>query len=90
MPPRPFPFSYRLGNDICSIGRIHDLINPKTVDASSPAGTPLKRFVSKLLTWPEQQYFYKRFQMVEEGLKDFQPRRNIPQLKTASQYLAGR
>ncbi|KAJ4360475.1 uncharacterized protein N0V89_001039 [Didymosphaeria variabile] len=51
-----------------------------------PQRTPLKRFVSKLLTWPEQLYFYHRFQEDQHREGD----ESSPSLKKVSHYLAGR
>ncbi|KAF9734737.1 hypothetical protein PMIN06_010478 [Paraphaeosphaeria minitans] len=85
MPPRPFPLSFRIGNDICSINRIHDILKPKTGDSSSSLkGPPFKRFISKLLTWPERNYFYTRFPYYKDVGEDTQILRNV------SYYLAGR
>ncbi|KAF2637478.1 hypothetical protein P280DRAFT_433251 [Massarina eburnea CBS 473.64] len=56
MPPRPFPFPLRVGTDICSIKRIQTLL----CSHQSPQRR-LERFLPKLLTWPERQYFRSRF-----------------------------
>ncbi|KAJ4291615.1 hypothetical protein N0V90_009510 [Kalmusia sp. IMI 367209] len=78
MPPRPFPFPLRVGTDICSIARIHKLLSPKPL---SPVNSPLRQFLPKLLTWPEQQYFWHRFKDVNNAEYE---------LNKVSQFLAGR
>ncbi|CAI6337529.1 unnamed protein product [Periconia digitata] len=57
MPPRPFPFPFRVGTDICNISRIRKIIAPTDLRTT----TRLERFLPKLLTWPERQYFWNRF-----------------------------
>lgn len=66
MPPRPFPFPFRVGNDICNTQRIYNIVFKGTAAPSSERSS-LNRFVPKLLTWPEQQYFYHRFRKRLEG-----------------------
>lgn len=85
MPPRPFPLPFRIGNDICSIKRVHAIIEPRPGDLSSPARPPLKRFISKLLTWPERNYFYKRFPCYKDVVGE-----DLQALTKVSYYLAGR
>ncbi|PVI04533.1 hypothetical protein DM02DRAFT_585818 [Periconia macrospinosa] len=57
MPPRPFPLPLRVGTDICSISRIRKILAP----AEGTTIPRLERFLPKLLTWPERQYFGNRF-----------------------------
>jgi holo-[acyl-carrier protein] synthase len=77
MPLRPFPFPLRVGTDICSIARIRKLLTPK-IEGTTP---PLVRFLPKLLTWPERQYFWHRFLGAENAQNE---------LDAVSHYLAGR
>jgi hypothetical protein len=76
MPLRPFPIPLRIGADICSIGRIRRLLRP-----GQQKVPPLHRFLPKLLTWPEQQYFWSRFNYTDVAHDS---------LNKIAQYLAGR
>ncbi|KAF2019301.1 hypothetical protein BU24DRAFT_458991 [Aaosphaeria arxii CBS 175.79] len=83
MPPRPFPYPLKIGTDICSIQRIQSILtaNVRRECEGSKSREPLKRFLSKIFTYPECQFFYDRFGPVEAAYN------NIGQV---SQYLAGR
>ncbi|KAF2002246.1 hypothetical protein P154DRAFT_462745 [Amniculicola lignicola CBS 123094] len=78
MPPKSFPYPFKVGIDICRIPRIKSII-------SQPYATPqhqaLPRFLCKLLTWPEQQFFWHRFGSHEKVMKD---------IDKVCEYLAGR
>ena len=77
MPLRLSPIPFRVGTDICSIPRIQKAITrPNDGDPQKP----LRRFLKKLLTEHERQYFWKRF---GSGA----PFTNV---ERASQFLAGR
>lgn len=56
MPPRAFPYPLRVGIDICHIPRIHSLLTRKADKIH-----PLNQFLTRVLTWPERQYFWDRF-----------------------------
>lgn len=77
MPPRPFPFPLRVGTDICSIARLHQILTPKPKSEV----LPLQRFLPKLLTWPERQYFWGRFKSPDYAYQN---------LSSVTQFLAGR
>ncbi|KAF1960515.1 hypothetical protein CC80DRAFT_500826 [Byssothecium circinans] len=77
MPPRAFPLSLRVGTDICSIKRIRGILQ---ISKNSSARR-LDRFLPKLLTWPERQYFWNRFQSGPSTDDD---------IAAISQFLAGR
>ncbi|KAF2217801.1 hypothetical protein CERZMDRAFT_104326 [Cercospora zeae-maydis SCOH1-5] len=79
MPPRPFPFAFRVGTDIIAQSRIHDLITRK-VPTNKPA-TQLDRFLHRTFTPREIDRFWRRF----KGFTVDQPR-----LSTIVSYLAGR
>jgi holo-[acyl-carrier protein] synthase len=78
MTPRPFPFPLRIGTDLCRVERIAQII--KARDTADP-GQPLRRFLSKILTYPERAYFRQRF-----GNNDAV----FHNLQNASTFLAGR
>lgn len=77
MPPRPFPFSLRVGTDLCNIPRIRKLIT----DTGDKRRNPYQALLSKLLTHPERAYFRKRFG--NDKSMHFN-------LNAAAQFLAGR
>lgn len=85
MPPRPFPYPLRIGNDICQVARIRALIagDSATATASATANSAklLSRFLRRILTPPERAYFWSRF-----GPQDEIPNK----LGSISQFLAGR
>jgi holo-[acyl-carrier protein] synthase len=79
MAPRAFPYALKVGTDICYIPRIKSLL-------SKNAGTeretqPLSQFLTKVLTWPERQYFFDRFGTIDSAYSN---------INGTSQYLAGR
>jgi holo-[acyl-carrier protein] synthase len=78
MPPRPFPFSFRVGTDICNVARLRAIITRR--NDNEPL-YPLRQFVNRVLTDPERQYFWKRFAPEEEVLT---------KADAVSQFLAGR
>lgn len=80
MPPRPFPYHLRLGIDICYIPRIKAILT-RNVEKGAKDAQSLSRFLSKVLTWPERQYFWDRFKDTEAAYRD---------INNVSQYLAGR
>ncbi|KAF2864496.1 4'-phosphopantetheinyl transferase [Piedraia hortae CBS 480.64] len=75
MPPRPFPLQLGIGTDIAQISRIRQLID----SSSEEHGVRLTRFMTRFLTWREQEQFWKRFQDASG-----------PQKEQSMQYLAGR
>lgn len=79
MPPRPFPYPLRIGNDICSIRRVRRLITRNKRDkAELPT---LTSFIRRILTPPEIHDFWHRFgpeAVVQHKTDDI------------SRYLAGR
>ncbi|KAF2748800.1 hypothetical protein M011DRAFT_476175 [Sporormia fimetaria CBS 119925] len=78
MPPQPFPVALRLGIDTCYIPRVQALLS------KYPSGQLKEpRFLSKLLTWPERQYFLHRFG--DAGLAA-----ETEKLNKMGQFLAGR
>ncbi|KAF2877423.1 hypothetical protein BDV95DRAFT_601821 [Massariosphaeria phaeospora] len=79
MPVRRFPFPLRVGTDICSVNRIRDILLKN--QGKENERRPLHQFLTKLLTWPERQYFWERFKTDELAFKD---------IKRTSEYLAGR
>lgn len=78
MPLRPFPFPLRIGTDICRVERIAQII--KARDGDDP-GRPLRRFLSRILTYPERAYFRQRFGNNDAVFRN---------LQNASTFLAGR
>ncbi|KAH8709987.1 hypothetical protein GQ44DRAFT_454371 [Phaeosphaeriaceae sp. PMI808] len=76
MPPRPFPYPFQVGTDICSIARVKNLL------AQQSKGLPqVDRFLRRVLTPPERVYFWHRFG----------PRPEIfTKLDSVSEFLAGR
>ncbi|KAL6710897.1 hypothetical protein ACN47E_006772 [Coniothyrium glycines] len=78
MPLRPFPYPFRVGTDICHIPRIRSLITRGKSDDSSQM---LDRFLKRVLTGPERDYFHARF---ETGVK------KTLQYDTIARFLAGR
>lgn len=80
MPPRAFPYPFKLGIDICHIPRVKSILL-RNVDKGEKQTRPLSRFLSKVLTWPERQYFWDRFKDHDAAYKD---------ISKVSQYLAGR
>ncbi|KAF2850538.1 hypothetical protein T440DRAFT_468516 [Plenodomus tracheiphilus IPT5] len=79
MPPRPFPYPLRLGNDICKIPRIRAIITSARSDIVSPPA--LDRFMRRIFTPPEIRYFWHKFGD-QAQLRD--------RTGTVSQFLAGR
>jgi holo-[acyl-carrier protein] synthase len=76
MPPRPFPFTLRLGTDICNVSRVRRLLARK-----GDSMLYLKKFTKRVLTEPECAYFFGRFG----------PKTHIESnLDTVSEFLAGR
>lgn len=65
MPPRAFPFPFRVGTDICSISRIRSVITKR--NDGDPL-RPLHQFLTRVLTSHEQQYFWQRFASADDIL----------------------
>ncbi|EUC36152.1 hypothetical protein COCCADRAFT_88989 [Bipolaris zeicola 26-R-13] len=65
MPPRAFPFPFRVGTDICSISRIRNVITRR--NDGDPL-RPLHQFLKRVLTSHEQQYFWQRFASADDIL----------------------
>ncbi|KAF2475629.1 uncharacterized protein BDR25DRAFT_339686 [Lindgomyces ingoldianus] len=80
MPPRPFPYPLKVGIDVCYIARIRDILT-KNVGKEVNESKPLSQFLSKVMTWPERQFFWDRFKDNESAYKD---------INKVAQYLAGR
>jgi holo-[acyl-carrier protein] synthase len=80
MPPRAFPYLLKLGTDICHIPRVKSILT-RNVKKGEKGTTQLSSFLSRVLTWPERQYFWDRFRDQETAYKD---------IDKVSQYLAGR
>ncbi|KAF2714170.1 hypothetical protein K504DRAFT_473288 [Pleomassaria siparia CBS 279.74] len=80
MSPRAFPFPLRVGTDLCHISRIRALLQ-KNIGQQTRQTKTLSRFLSKLLTWPERQYFWERFEDHDYVCSN---------IDTVAQYLAGR
>ncbi|KAF3041781.1 hypothetical protein E8E11_000288 [Didymella keratinophila] len=78
MAPRPFPLPLRIGTDICRVERIAQII--KARDTTDP-GQPLRRFLNRILTYPERVYFRQRFGNNDAIFRN---------LQNASAFLAGR
>jgi len=78
MPPRPFPYPLRIGNDICNVARIRALV----ARDSSSSTSPLSRFLRRILTPPERAYFWHRFGPDDDVAAH--------QLNSIAQFLAGR
>lgn len=78
MPPRPFPYPLRIGTDICNVARLRSLIIRHKEDDSLRV---LTRFLNRIFTLPEREYFWSRFGHAEGVLT---------KLDAASQFLAGR
>ncbi|KAF1940422.1 hypothetical protein EJ02DRAFT_379791 [Clathrospora elynae] len=78
MPPRPFPFPFRVGTDLCKVSRVHAII---TRHSPSAPLRPLRQFLHRILTDQERQYFWTRF-----GSSD----QILTQAAAVSQFLAGR
>jgi hypothetical protein len=76
MPPRPFPHAFRVGTDICNVPRVQRLLVRE-----HKGRLFLHRFLHRVLTEPERNYFWERF-----GPPDSIRSR----IDDASQYLAGR
>ncbi|OAL03388.1 hypothetical protein IQ06DRAFT_302387 [Phaeosphaeriaceae sp. SRC1lsM3a] len=55
MPPRPFPYTLRVGTDICNVSRIRRLV------AREGDRHYLEKFTRRILTAPERTYFWQRF-----------------------------
>jgi len=81
MPPRAFPFALHVGTDLCHIPRIRAVLERKVSRKGGEATKPLSQFLSRLLTWPERQYFWSRFKDDEFAYEN---------LDSVAQYLAGR
>jgi hypothetical protein len=78
MPPRSFPLPLRIGNDICSVARVRDIVG-KVNRAGQHNG--LHGFLRRVLTDPEQSYFWSRFG----------PRPQVStKLDAVAEFLAGR
>ncbi|KAK3115633.1 hypothetical protein LTR53_004840 [Teratosphaeriaceae sp. CCFEE 6253] len=80
MPPRPFPFALNIGTDIVHADRIRRIITKGNNGLSSPSR--LERFLNRLLSWREQQLFWKHHGTLENVQGE--------SLKKATEYLAGR
>ncbi|USP74676.1 hypothetical protein yc1106_01950 [Curvularia clavata] len=78
MPPRAFPFPFRVGTDICSVSRIQGVITRRN---DGDALRPLRQFLKRILTDHEQQYFWQRFAPAEDILT---------KTDAVSAFLAGR
>ncbi|EUC44008.1 hypothetical protein COCMIDRAFT_99355 [Bipolaris oryzae ATCC 44560] len=65
MPPRAFPFPFRVGTDICSISRLRGIITRRN---NSDPLRPLHQFLKRVLTSHEQQYFWQRFASADDIL----------------------
>ncbi|KAM3419773.1 hypothetical protein BST61_g3106 [Cercospora zeina] len=59
MPPRPFPFAFRIGTDIIAQSRIRDLITRKA--PPNKEATQLDRFLYRTFTPREINRFWRRF-----------------------------
>ncbi|KAF2242920.1 hypothetical protein BU26DRAFT_523914 [Trematosphaeria pertusa] len=81
MPPRPFPFALRVGTDICSIARVQKLMTAPSRHFPQRKGWHLHRFLARLLTWPERQYFWERYKDTDNVLSE---------LHAVAPFLAGR
>jgi holo-[acyl-carrier protein] synthase len=78
MPPRPFPYPLRIGNDICSVARVRSIVARVNNTGQHHA---LDGFLRRVLTDREQAYFWTRFG----------PRPQIStKLDAAAEFLAGR
>ena len=81
MPPRLFPLRFRVATDLCHIPRIRALLEKNIGKTEKDETKPLSQFLSKLLTWPERQYFWGRFRNHESAYKN---------IDKVAQFLAGR
>ncbi|KAF2650397.1 hypothetical protein K491DRAFT_608859 [Lophiostoma macrostomum CBS 122681] len=79
MPLRAFPYPLRVGTDICHIPRIRAILTARIGDTEKKT-RPLAQFLSKVLTWPERDYFWHRFDSPTKAYED---------LDRVSRYLAG-
>lgn len=78
MAPRPFPLRFRVGNDICRVSRIRDIITRKH---KSEPSLFLSQFVERILTPAERRYFWGRFG---------QPEAVHDKVDVVAEFLAGR
>ncbi|KAH7121174.1 hypothetical protein B0J11DRAFT_508199 [Dendryphion nanum] len=69
MPLRPFPYSLRVGTDICSISRVRELLTGKNRKTNSDPTALLAQFLTKVFTWPERQAFEDRFDSYAKACK---------------------
>ncbi|KAF2201548.1 hypothetical protein GQ43DRAFT_394007 [Delitschia confertaspora ATCC 74209] len=80
MPPRPFPYSLRLGTDLCSVRHIKNVLTGKDEAASK---AKLGRLLRRIFTTPETQLFEARFGRLESG-------ESLAQMERVTEFLAGR
>jgi hypothetical protein len=80
MPPRPFPFPFRVGTDICSVARVRAIITRH--NEGGPLH-PLRHFMKRVLTDPERRYFWDRFANTSHA-------EILTQASAVSTFLAGR
>ncbi|RAR01866.1 hypothetical protein DDE82_006204 [Stemphylium lycopersici] len=78
MPPRPFPFPFRVGTDICNVSRLRGVITRRY---DGDPTLPLRQFLKRVFTDHERQYFWKRFGPTEDVLA---------KTEAISAFLAGR
>jgi hypothetical protein len=81
MPPRPFPFPFRVGTDICSAARVRALITKHNKEYPL---NPLIQFLKRTLTDPERLHFWDRF------TKKIPREEILSQANAVSVFLAGR
>jgi holo-[acyl-carrier protein] synthase len=70
-----------VGTDLCHIPRIRALLEKNIGNTAKDDVKPLSQFLSKLLTWPERQYFWARFTDSESAYAN---------MDKVAQFLAGR
>ncbi|KAI4643576.1 hypothetical protein J4E93_006586 [Alternaria ventricosa] len=80
MPPRPFPFPFRVGTDICNVQRVRSIITPRAGSEGEPL-RPLRHYLKRVFTEHERQYFWNRFGPEESVLE---------KADVISKFLAGR
>jgi holo-[acyl-carrier protein] synthase len=70
-----------VGTDLCHIPRVRALLEKNIGKKAKDNARPLSQFLSRLLTWPERQYFWGRFKDSESAYAN---------IDKVAQFLAGR
>ena len=87
MPPKPFPFAFRIGTDICSIARIQRIVD-------KDEGQYVRRWATKLFARPEWSQFTTKLDQYEGRIRStrrpFSDIEDVDRPGTFAAWLAGR